>query len=341
MSRPRALILAPPLPGIAGGIRDAFTALGWEAELVQYQAVVRQRGWRRLVGVDYEKQRAEFFNLTLREEVLPRLKSPTAPQFFLILKGAALESDNREALRTSGVKSALWTYDSLYRLPRQDDLRELVDRVFYMDGDDARDEKSLWLPLGFDPSLYQSATGQPGYDVLFVGRMGRGYEGRKRYLARLAKSGVVRRHAVAVIGSTGSRWGDWRLGLGKHIRRIAGHLPPAEYAREIARAKVCINIHQDDGGRPVNPTFFAVPGAGVCQVTDNRDYLSRWLTPNYDYVPAREAQLEETIENLLRDETLRSCIARQGYQSAIANHTFRARLGTILKEAGFDKSATV
>jgi hypothetical protein len=241
---------------------------------------------------------------------------------------------NRRALREMEAVKVLWTYDSVGRYPGQDDVSEVMDQVFYMDGGDVRESRDHWLPLGFDDQLYRPSGEDPWYDVLFVGKLGRSYGLRRRYIGELGKCRGLRRYRVAAIGTTGQRLGDFIFRLGNPINWVAGRLPPAEYARHIAHTKICINVHQDDGAKPVNPTFFAIPGTGVCQVAENREYLAKWLEPGREYIAFNPADLCECVMELLENDTRRASVAESGYLRAVADHTFKSRVRYILERSG-------
>jgi hypothetical protein len=119
------------------------------------------------------------------------------------------------------------------------------------------------------------------------------------------------------------------------VEWLGTHLPLVELAKVIARSRICVNIHQDDGQRPINPLFFAIPACGACMVTDDREYLGRWMKPEVEFLPASEGDFVGRVEECLRDTEMATRVAARGCTAA-REHAYSSRVAQILSEVGFE-----
>lgn len=323
-----------------GAIERAFRRLGWQTRLVQYGNVTEWTLWQRLLnrvsGRYGPWYLSRAFNETLRREVLSEPGAHT--DLLLFVKGESLAEDVREELARLPVPVTLWTLDSVSRFPAQMSVAPLAAHTFVIDGGDVRDSSTTWLPIGFDDEVFCPWREEPELDVLFAGNLNAPYySGRRRALLELSRSSLPERVRCGFVGSTGRRRQDRQLLRGTRLRWF-GRVSPEEYGRLIARARIVINIHQDDGWKPINPLFFGIPGARVCQVTEDRAYLTQWLSPGADYVAFAPGEMVATVERLLGDESERARVADHGYRSALAAHTFVHRVRTILDRLGLQRA---
>lgn len=321
-----------------GAIERAFRRLGWQTRLVQYGNVTEWTLWQRLLnrinGRYGSWYLARAFNQTLRREVLS--DSGARPDLLLFVKGESLAEDVREALARLPIPVTLWTLDSVSRFPAQMSVAPLAVHTFVIDGGDVQGGNFTWLPIGFDDEVFCPCQGAPELDLLFAGNLNAPYySGRRRALLELSRSRLPERFRCGFVGSTGRRRQDRQLLRGTRLRWF-GRVSPEEYGRLISRARIVVNVHQDDGSQPINPLFFGIPGARVCQVTEDRAYLAQWLSPGADYVAFAPGELVATVERLLGDEGTRRSIAEHGYRSAVAAHTFVHRVRTILDRLGLE-----
>lgn len=225
----------------------------------------------------------------------------------------------------------VWTVDSVSRFPGQGELARLADWTFYMDGGDVQPHTSSWLPLGYDQDTYLPSADSKLHDVLIIGNMRPPeYATRRRILTVLGTSALARTYRFAFAGTTGSRAGDAKLKTSLSVDFL-GRLSIEKYAEVIARSHIVVNIHQDDGIQPVNPTFFAIPGSGVCQLSDRRDYLDHWLTRNRHYIATDPQNVLETIGDLLPKIHNGERFCTDGMIEAQRNHTMIDRVRHIIR----------
>lgn len=335
----RAVILEATSGGFFGqSLQRGFELDRWTVDLVSYSPLpVRHRSRRvasRMFDPRGHSALRRAFNAKLFE-ILPNLHL-SAEDILLVLRGEDLDSENRVRLEGGPGTLIGWASDSLERCPGQVSVLQVAERRFYIDEGDIpvnshRSGIDRWLPLGYDDSFYTPSREKRDIDVLVVGRLGPRYAQRRAYLDVLVRSSLPSHFRCAYVGPvarqrSGSRG---RLSLGS-VEWLASWLPQDELGKLIARSKICVNIHQDDGARPVNPMFFAIPGCGTCQISNDSEWLRTWLRDGADYIGVSISNFVEVLTDLLGDPTRHSAIGSQGYNSVRRCHTFRNRVQTIL-----------
>lgn len=333
--KPLALVIGPSIYYVSHSILEGFDNLGWDCRVVQVPHV--DWHWKNRFGpvfgggFNIKIARQQSFQMAMVKWFIPLAKELT-PDLLLIVQPAAVSSEVRDQLQQLRIPIIGWATDSLSHHPGQAALLPIMKRCYFNDGGDARSVKMPWLPLGFDEQVFRPSTEPPLFDVLYVGNMsGKCYRSRWQHLQELRNSDIAREYRVGVIGSSRS----W---LEAHLKRMPGHaiwvnhyVPLPKLGQLIARSKVVVNIHQDDGVQSVNPIFFAIGGTGVCQVAQGHAYLRAWLRPGLDYHVARSDAFLEDLREVLENEALRKTIANSGLESS-KTHTFTERLRHILTE---------
>lgn len=316
-------------------VAEALKAMGVQVHLRHYGTTNAVKTVsRRMLHNFYEEMRHREYNKAIRRALAGI--SPGEPGMVLVLKRTRLDENTRELLRQPrAVLLVLWTLDSLQRYPNQNDLARYADHRFYIDEVDAAGEHAHWLPLGYDDRFHRPLPiEEKDIDVLFVGYLRQpDYANRLAALLELAKSEIPSRAKVAFLGTSGDRQSDGELRARLESIQCFGRQRPADYGRIISRSRIVINVHQNDGVWPVNPTFFAIPGGRSCQVAENRDYLGRWLEPGREYVPFQPDRLIETVSALLDNPARVEEVAAAGHERAAREHTFQARLRQITEIA--------
>jgi hypothetical protein len=316
MMKPRIVILSPPLAGIPEGVASGFERAGCAVAGFSY-GLVRGNRLKGLFPGFAEWERAWKFHRTLLGPVRAAVEGGGC-DLLLVLKGARLHPRAERFLAALPCPLALWTFDSLGRVPGQEALARYAAHAFYMDGGDIHGDRATWLPLGYDERIHHPTPEPKEFDLLFVGRLGTQY----------------RRRRVGFVGSTGSRAGDAHLDLHPGMRHVAPHLAPGGVASCIAKSSGCVNNHQDDGGRPVNPTFFAIPGSGACQVAEDAPHLARWLEPGKQFISASLDTFIPTLESLLDQPGRIAATAEAGRREARERHTYALRARQIMTTLG-------
>ncbi|MBN1183222.1 MAG: hypothetical protein JXB49_13090 [Bacteroidales bacterium] len=225
------------------------------------------------------------------------------------------------------LKIVIWTTDTVSRSPEQLCLKNITDKIFVQDGLDLKNNHfAIWLPLGYDAKLFKPADSQKNIDILMVGNCKEPqYRTRAEYFVEASKLAIYGFRIVYI----GSNLNAQKLEI-MHKNGVETHsrMKLVELAQFIRNSKICINIHQDDGNKVLNPLFFAIPACNTIQVTEERDYFSQWLTPMTDYFPYNlhflVTGIKELLNNYGSDNLYYQSI--QKYQ----DHTFLSRANSIL-----------
>ena len=225
------------------------------------------------------------------------------------------------------LKIVIWTTDTVRRFPEQLCLKNIADKIFVQDGLDLKNiHSAVWLPLGYDANLFKPEDTEKNIDILMVGNCKEPqYRTRARYFVEASRLSTYGFRVVYI----GSNLKAQKLeilhknGVETHSRKNL-----IELAQYIRNSKICINIHQDDGDKVLNPMFFAIPACNTIQVTEKREYFSQWLNPMIDYFPFSLHFLEQGIKELLKKYRSNNLNyqSRQKYK----DHTYLGRANFIL-----------
>lgn len=328
-------IIAPECGLISHSLKEAFVSLGWSVTLLEYSPKKDSSPASRLHRFFdrdsyYEQACALEFNNLLRRD-LRQLSETVDIEAILFLRGHKLDQDNKRLLQELRCGKTAWAIDSLERAPAQAEVFEFCDRVYVIDGSDVDRHHPLiqWMPLGVNENIYRP-NGPKTLDVLAIGTLGPRYMSRQGQILDLCKSKSLEGWKVGFVGSTGNRLWDWQCSFGFRAQWIARRLSERDLAMRVASSRICVNILQDDGTRPVNPAFFFIAAAGSCQVVDERAYLAEWQRPYIDFIPFRKGRLQDTLKGLLSDPLLVERVASAGRLNVTANHTYLARAKRIM-----------
>lgn len=100
-------------------------------------------------------------------------------------------------------------------------------------------------------------------------------------------------------------------------------------------ADIVLNIHHPQFRIGTSLRTFNICASGGFQFVDWRSGLDRFFEPDEEIVAYRTPEeLRDKAEYYLKEEGLRSLIARRGYERVLRDHTYVQRLAHILEEAG-------
>jgi len=169
-----------------------------------------------------------------------------------------------------------------------------------------------WLPVAA-ASMSHVETSQRDLDIAYVGSMNRGmYESRARLLDMLMQ---------------------------RFPRSYIGRAKPEEIPAIYQRAKIVFNWSLNND---VNMRYFEAMSAGAVLVTNKlhasgAEFL---FQPGIDYLEyADEANLLQSIEQLLNDPKLLDQIGRHGQKTVQAKHTYLQRAQQLMQQLGSLKTS--
>jgi glycosyltransferase involved in cell wall biosynthesis len=225
-------------------------------------------------------------------------------------EASALRRDLIEVLRQYSI---VWMWE-----------RSLTERL-QRDGVEAK-----YLSFAVDPELFHPQSSVEGlhcdacnltHDVAFVANYSR---------SRCAEVAAVRKHTVAIWGSNWPR--KWSTLAGQH--RVHQPVWGGAVSNIMARAAVSLNVLNAENLGGPNMRTFEIPGSGGVM-------LARYSPEQNEFFPEGEAaayyrspdELDEKIDELLRDRELRERLRRNAVRLAAAQ-TYDVRAATVLRECG-------
>ena len=275
------------------------------------------------------------------EELLARVECQS-PDVVLVLNGAMLSLSLAKALSETGHLLVLWLWDGVVRFG-QERLRHLLPYLSCVAVFEKADLQllreyegaKLYLPLGYDESLYEEAVDDVrDIDISFIGMPS---EERLAVLDRVAEYAYAA-HRTLFVGGT---WYDWRFWKRLSFRKRHPALYPfvenrlltlEEAAHVYRRSRICLNIGMQEH-HSVNPRTFELLASGALQIMDAGQNLNGRARRGVDLLQYENMdQMIDLIDYYLADERARQQIACRGQQYNRNRNSMRAVLDELLKE---------
>lgn len=263
------------------------------------------------------------------------------PDLVLAMAQAPLSIQALKRLKRDGVATAMWfvedfrlfTYWQAYA-QHYDFFAVIQKDEFLSQLQQLGVENSLYLPLAAHPEVHKqlelpSAERRKfGSDVSF---MGAGYPNRRMAFRDLVHFDF-------------KLWGtDWDGDaiLAPYVQMGGARVSSEDCVRIFNATKVNINLHSSiqakelvTGGDFVNPRTFEVAACGAFQLVDRRSLMAELFVTDG---PGAElavfdnmAELPRRIEHFLAKPEERLAIAKRGQARVLADHTYAARMRTLL-----------
>jgi spore maturation protein CgeB len=261
------------------------------------------------------------------------------PTMLLCAGGERILPRTVEAARAAGIRTVLWTIDTVTSHDPRPSLASHYDFVFCggtemleaLRGRGLRREPR-WLPFACDPELHRPRNLTPeertryGCDVAFVGSLHRDlYPNRIAVLEALADFDL----------------GVW--GPGADTLPATSPLHPSlrgdgvgaeAWTRIYSAAKLVLCIHYDRPGpvcRQASPRVYEVLACGGFLLCDDQPDVRQLFTDGRELAIFRNPEeLRQKIRYYLDHERARREIAERGRAKVLAGHTYQHRLAVLL-----------
>ncbi|WP_282941187.1 glycosyltransferase [Paenibacillus sp. RC67] len=273
------------------------------------------------------------------------------PDLILVMNGIYRVSDEQVVkLRQSGFRTAIWIMDDPYFTDITAHMAPFYDYIFTHELNAVPFYQSLgcryvyYLPSGVDPAIIAPRFVEKQYrsDVCFIGS---GFSNRISFFNKVipALKGVH-------LFMAGYGWNQLKSydAIKEHVN-LEGVLYD-DNIRYYIGAKIVINLHRSPEERlnsrgiqalSINPRTFEIGACGTLQLTDVRQDLSRYYSPDHELVTfASPEELVDRIRYYLGNEEERSHIALEGLYKTMSQHTFSQRLVTMLHTIFGEKGGT-
>ena len=333
---PKALIIGPDFYNFNEAVRAAFASAGYETQVLKYGTPVDPYdSFSRIAyKLTRDKEAARLRNRRHRQIHYAAAFDAFDPDLVFILNGEILCTDTLDFFRKRA-RTALWCFDSVRHIPVVQDHIDHVDRFYCYDRSDIEfyrksGREALFLPQAADTCIYHPLEGvKKDIDILFVGDLYHSPR-RQRYVQEVIRAFPGKTVKVAGI------YKPWYKGLKAALcdvdRRVFTNrnLPPEKVNELYNRARVVLNIHNEQQKDGANPKVFEICAAGAYQVCDANPYIRQLF-------PDGEIGLYETPEQMI------SClgkaldgdmaqVAAAARKKVLAGHTFDARIAQVIQD---------
>lgn len=223
-------------------------------------------------------------------------------------------------------RSAVWLLDEPYEVDDTASFSGRFDHVFVNDPATLdRHGNASYLPVCYDPRVHYSTDGQRPRAVGFIGG---GNATRDRYLAALARAGML----SYVVG------GSWPS---EEVQRLclSGNIAPAETAALYRQTRIVINVfrerHHFNARQTVatslNPRVYEALACGALVVSEWRPEVDA-ICPE---LPTFRTEAEAVaVIHSLQEEPARAETIRRACAARLEAHTYASRLQTVLATVG-------
>lgn len=232
-----------------------------------------------------------------------------------------------ETLQQINVPKALWFMDGIQYYNNVRPKLALFDHVFFFEPTDTRNESAglngqcSTLHLGFNPKRFFPTQAERRYDFSFVGSY---YPNRDELL-----------HAVITDTTNAIIIGDFHRSQYDNVKRLNKQRQiPIEEVNELYNASVInINVHHKQSIEGLNVRTFEVQGSGNLQLVENQLAAQVFFTDEHDILLYDSPEMfRDKLAFYLKHPEFQQKIRENAYANALANHTWKHRMITLLDE---------
>lgn len=227
--------------------------------------------------------------------------------------------------------TAVWLLDEPYEVDDTSQWSIQFTHVFVSDRATLdRHHAATYLPVCYDPHIYTNSGGPRPHAVGFIGG---GNGTRERYLATLARAGLL----TYVVGGT---WSDQAV----NERCLSNNIAPVQTARLYQQTRIVLNVfrevhHFNREGIPataLNPRVYEALACGALVVSEWRPEIDQ-VVPELPTFRSEE-ECRDLIAGLLAEPDRAEDI-RQRCAERLKYHTYANRLQTVLAVMGLAVAA--
>lgn len=232
-----------------------------------------------------------------------------------------------ETLQQIKAPKALWFMDGIQFYDALRPKLQLFDHVFFFEPTDTRNESTALngrcstLHLGFNPKRFFPTHAERRYDFSFVGSY---YPNRDELL-----------HSVITDSTNAIVIGDFQRSQYDNVKRLNKQRQiPVEQVNELYNASaININVHHRQSVEGLNVRAFEVQGSGNLQLVENQLTAQVFFTDGHDILLYDSPEMfKDKLTFYLQHPELQQKIRENAYANALANHTWKHRMITLLDE---------
>lgn len=334
------LLIGPNFHDFNQHVKFAFETLGYSVIVQAYDTPVNP--YSSLNKIRYKiSHKKDDLKETCRQSFSIQIQEvfqKKSPQVVFILNGEMLTPEVIQFMGRTA-KISLWLFDSITRLPHCWDILPKCNNVFCYEQDDIpfiRKRVSIeakFLPQAVDPATYYTIQNtKKDFDIVFA--------------ADLWKS-AKRKHLIQTVVHHFSNkkirvWGiykPWYKGFWESITRERRDIytncnaSTAQLNLDYNRAKIVLNIHNEQQNNGANPKVYEISATGSYQICDANPYIEK-LFPNGEIgLYHNEKELIEQINWALdpANEPEREARAKRAQEIVLSSHTFVDRIRQVME----------
>lgn len=281
-------------------------------------------------------RRFDIWNLNRRLRV--RLRN--RPDLLLCAGGERLSFRTIETARALGIRTVMWTIDTIKPFDHRISLAPYFRAVFCGGTEMIEalrgskiEQGPFWLPFACDPEIHCPAQlssqekAHFGCDIAFVGSLH-----PELYPARINMLTALTPFDLGIWGPGASRLRA-RSPLRANVR--GDETTPNEWTRIYSSAKIILCAHYDGPGpecRQASPRVFEALACGGFLVCDNQPDVTALFEDGQDLVIYKSLEdLREKVMYYLAHDQERHAIAANGQHKVLTAHTYRHRVARMLE----------
>lgn len=274
------------------------------------------------------------------------LAEKVKPDLVLVLNGVVFPTEQIDAIREKGIKTAVWFTDDPYYTDWTKSIAPHYDYVFTLELSCVDLYRKLgcaqvhYLPFAADSKVFKPKSVDYSYhsDICFIGTA---FWNRVDLIDSIAE--YLAKKKVIISGWWWDRLKNYKNLSGKI--RLGEWMTAEETASYYNGAKIVINLHRqidDDSinfnsekipGLSLNPRSFEIAGCGTLQLTDIRQELGHFYIPGKEIATYSSSdELIRQIEYYLNHEQERKEMALSALIRTRNDHTYQHRLTYILNK---------
>ena len=263
------------------------------------------------------------------------------PDLVLALAQAPLTAGLLDRLAADAVRTAFWFVEDFRRFPYWQDVGPRYSYVFCIQRDEclaafeaAGIKNARYLPCAADQAVHAPIRLSPAEQAEYgsaVSFVGAGYRNRRV---------TFRRFVDLDFKIWGSGWNGAEGLWGRVVQRDGARVSTDDSVRVFSASAINLNLHSStyvDGVDPLgdflNPRTFELAACAAFQLVDERRYLPELFVPGTEVATfASPSELRDRIDYFLSHPEERAAIAAAGRRRALAEHTYKARMGELIEE---------
>ncbi len=330
----KVLIIGPNFYNFISATGDVFASFGWDVRTEAYDNPVHPfRGYLKFKHkFSCNKEKVREQNRRFYQPYIKKKYNESVPDLVFILNGDMILPETLDFFRERS-KTVVWFFDSLNKLPSCKEHIDHTDFLFCYDMEDVvnfekQGKNAFFLPQACDTTIYKPLPKiKKDIDIFFAGNIYLSPK-RKQIIDEVIKAfpdkKILVYGEIVLFVKNPLKWIFLRKRKIFKNRNIEG----TEVNKFYNRAKVVLNIHNEQQKNGANPKVFEICGAGAYQICDSNPYIESLFANGEVGLYNNEEEMTKCIQAALtRDYSNK---AKAAHKIVLSEHTFSKRIKEML-----------